>query len=91
LQQHKKRKKEVEPYLAPLFIFVIKASLHTWYESNRTIDVNYVLGRLSTLHIESGDGTEITKLSKEPGFTPQGLGKQISTWTRNIKEFHNLK
>jgi hypothetical protein len=58
-----------------------------------TIDVNYVLERLSTQQIESGGyyGTDITKLSKELGVTPRGLRKQISTWKRSIKEFHNLK
>jgi hypothetical protein len=52
-----------------------------------------VLERLSTQQIESGGyyGTEITKLSKELGVTPRGLRKQISTWKRSIKEFHNLK
>jgi hypothetical protein len=58
-----------------------------------TIDANYVLERLSTQQIESGGyyGTDITKLSKELGVTPRGLRKQISTWKRSIKEFHNLK
>ena len=57
------------------------------------IDVNYVLERLSTQQIESGGyyGTNITKISKELGVTPRGLKKQISTWKRSIKEFHNLK
>ena len=57
------------------------------------IDVNYVLERLSTQQIESGGyyGTNITKISKELGVTPRGLRKQISTWKRSIKEFHNLK
>jgi len=57
------------------------------------IDVNYVLERLSTQQIESGGyyGTDITKMSKELGVTPRGLRKQISTWKRSIKEFHNLK
>jgi hypothetical protein len=52
-----------------------------------TIDVNYVLERLSTRQIESGGyyGTDITKLSEELGVTPQGLRKQISKWKRNIK------
>jgi hypothetical protein len=55
--------------------------------------VNYVLERLSTQQIESGGyyGTDITKMSKELGVAPRGLRKQISTWKRSIKEFHNLK
>lgn len=58
-----------------------------------TIDINYVLERLSTLQIESGGyyGTDITKLSKELGVTPRGLRKQISEWKRSIKEFRNLR
>ena len=58
-----------------------------------TIDVNHVLERLSTRQVESGGyyGTYITKLSKEPGVTPQGLRKQISGWKRSIKEFRDLR
>ena len=57
------------------------------------IDINYVLERLSTLEIESGGyyGVDITKLSKEQGVTPRGLGKQISIWKRSIKGFRNLR
>lgn len=57
------------------------------------IDINYVLERLSTLEIESGGyyGIDITKLSKEQGVTPRGLGKQISMWKRSIKGFRNLR
>ena len=58
-----------------------------------SIDVNYVLERLSTRQIESGGyyGTNISKLSKELGVTPQGLRKQISKWKRSIKEFRDLR
>lgn len=43
-----------------------------------TIDVNYVLERLSIRQIESGGyyGMDITKLSNELGVTPQGLREQ---------------
>ncbi|MBC8521627.1 MAG: hypothetical protein H8D26_06525 [Methanomicrobia archaeon] len=58
-----------------------------------TIDINYVLERLSNQQIESGRyyGIDITKLSKEPGVTPRGLRKQISKWKRSIKEFRDLR
>jgi hypothetical protein len=58
-----------------------------------TIDINYVLERLSTRQKESGGyyGTDITKLSKELGITPRGLRKQISKWKRSIKEFRDLR
>jgi len=58
-----------------------------------TIDVNYVLERLSIRQIESGGyfGTYITELSNELGVTPQGLRKQISKWKRSKEEFRNLK
>jgi len=57
------------------------------------IDVNYVLKQLSTRQMESGGyyGTDITKLSKELGVTPQGLRKQISKWKGSIKEFRDLR
>ncbi len=44
-----------------------------------TVDVNYVLERLSIRQVESGGsyGTDVTKLSNELSFTPQGLRKQI--------------
>ena len=43
--------------------------------------------------MESGGyyGTDIAKLSKELGVTPQGLRKQISVWKRSIKEFRDLR
>jgi hypothetical protein len=58
-----------------------------------TIDINHVLVQLSTRQIESGGyyGTDIAKLSKELGVTPQGLRKQISVWKRSIKEFRDLR
>ncbi len=58
-----------------------------------TIDVNYVLERLSIRPVESGGyfGTDITELSNELGVTPQGLRKQISKWKRSKEEFRNLK
>jgi hypothetical protein len=57
------------------------------------IDVNYLLERLSTRQMESGGyyGTDVTKLSKELGVTPQGLRKQISWWKRSIKKFSDLR
>ncbi|RJS77100.1 hypothetical protein CW713_10610 [Methanophagales archaeon] len=50
-----------------------------------TVDVNYVLERLSIRQVESGGsyGTDVTKLSNELSFTPQGLRKQISKWKRS--------
>jgi len=58
-----------------------------------TIDVNYVLERLSTRQKESGGyyGTDITNRSKELDITPRGLRKQVSKWKRSIKEFRDLK
>ena len=58
-----------------------------------TIDVNYVLERLSIRQIESGGyyGTDITELSNELCVTPQGLRKQISKWKRSKEECRNPK
>lgn len=46
-----------------------------------SIDVNYVLERLSIRQIESDGyyGTDATELSNELGVTPQGLRKQGNT------------
>jgi hypothetical protein len=58
-----------------------------------TIDVNYVLERLSIRQIESGRyyDTDITEPSNELCVTPQALRKQITKWKRSKEEFRNLK